>query len=233
MALWHHNWVTNEITPQETQLRMLNPLLTVWEEHSRPWERFWLINRRIPNPPTKFFWKWCGIIQGKDKLLPQGPHLSHPKCCPKRAVTSNSRCKPRFPCIFTNYTGGKDNVPPAQSQPSTSALIWGFTQGLGDALKWKRGTSEQSCEGFLNYILSSSVPLSFSSSHSFFIWCHCSGVGCCAEWQEWEQHRAAAQGTAAAARALHAAGSEEKILPFSAAHSSKTAAPACMHLGKK
>lgn len=34
--------------------------------------------------------------------------------------------------------------------------------------------SEQSCEGFLNYILSSSVPLSFSSSHSFFIWCNCS-----------------------------------------------------------
>lgn len=56
MAPWHHNWVANEITPWETQLRrMLNPLLAPYEKNiPGPNRDSGSLAKRLPNHYPSF-----------------------------------------------------------------------------------------------------------------------------------------------------------------------------------
>lgn len=144
----------------------------------------------------------------KDKLLPQGPHLSHLNA----ALTPNSRCKPRFPCIFTflHFT---------MKPRMIFLLLWGPPQhlcihfGIHTRAGWCPDLEMKERNEFywtklrgiskLHPLLLCSPFLFLLPLFLYLIALLCpveqSWAGSHPGWQGWDQPRAGAKGTSAAA----------------------------------
>lgn len=157
----------------------------------------------------------------KDKLLPQGPHLSHLNA----ALTPNSRCKPRFPCIFTF-------LDITMKPRMIFLLLWGPPQhlcihfGIHTRAGWCPDLEMKERNEFywtklrgiskLHPLLLCSPFLFLLPLFLYLIALLCpveeSWAGSHPGWQGWDQPRAGAKGTSAVPRGLQGAGSEEKML---------------------